>query len=533
MLMTRLDSLADMTAYSPLLDHLAALAAGEYREVHRASIDMIQADVHNALPYCLLGRIAGDHGNHLKARELHERAVQLQPENPYYQAFFGQALTTIGHQNAAADAADAAARNFVENAYLADTIGVIYSRTGFHEQAVEFFERAVALNPGPANYHYNLAAAYQFLGRFAEAEACYKDTLQREPASHRAWSSLVGLRRAEAENNPLGELKSRFESASHDADAALHLGHAIAKTLEDLGRYEESLEWLHLAKKLKRASPNPINYPSLFSAARATAAGIVKKEQQSAGADEPIFVIGLPRTGTTLVDRILSSHPLVTSAGELNVFPGLIKEAAGTPSNHVLDSDTLAVAGELPLAAIGEAYRKTVRPRIGDSSPRFVDKMPLNFFYAALIHRALPNARIIVLRRGAMDSCLSNYRQLLTTSHSYYHYTYDLEQTAEFYRQFDGLMGWFKSQLPPDRFIEVAYESIVHEQEAQTRRLLDFCGLPWDPTCLNFHLNKAPVSTASSVQVRQPLYSGSIGRWKRYGDKLETLRDSLAELAES
>jgi hypothetical protein len=131
-----------------------------------------------------------------------------------------------------------------------------------------------------------------------------------------------------------------------------------------------------------------------------------------------------------------------------------------------------------------------------------------------------------------MDSCLSNYRQLLTVQHSYYHYTYDLADTAAFYRQFDDLMACWREHLPADRFMEVRYEDIIHDQEGETRRLLEFCGLDWEEACLRFHENEAPVSTASSVQVRQPLYSNSIGRWKRYGKKLDTLREALGDLAD-
>ena len=167
------------------------------------------------------------------------------------------------------------------------------------------------------------------------------------------------------------------------------------------------------------------------------------------------------------------------------------------------------------------------------ASPRFTDKMPLNFFYAGLIHQALPNARIVALRRGAMDSCLSNYRQLLTVEHSYYNYTYDLASTANFYRLFDDLMAHWRANLPANRFLEIHYEDIVLDQENQTRALLEFCGLDWQEACLNFHQNDAPVSTASSVQVRQPLYSGSIGRWKRYGSQLDVLSEALGDLAKT
>lgn len=509
---------------------LQHISEGKYQFVHTEAINMIKKDVRDAVPYCLLGTIAADHGNHLKACELFERAANLEPENPVYHAFHGKALTTLGHQNLAKNAADRAAAFVIDDAYVADTVGVIYSRTGFHEKAISLFEAAVALNPGPANYHYNLAASQQFLGNFAAAEAAYTKTLDRDPAAYRAWSSLVGLHRQTADKNHLEALSKLFDQLSDNADAALHLGHAIAKTLEDLGRYEESLDWLHKAKRGKRAEPRGhfVDHESLFAAAKRTIGTAVDKNLTAS----PIFIIGLPRTGTTLVDRIFSSHSQVTSAGELNVFPGLIKEGTKTPSNLVLDSDTLLRAERLDLGAIGAAYMKHTE-ELARGAPRITDKMPLNFFYAGLIHRALPNARIVALRRGAMDSCISNYRQLLTVQHSYYHYTYDLEKTAAFYRQFDSLMSFWRNNIPADRFTEVRYEDIIRNQEQETRRLLAFCGLEFEEACMRFHENAAPVSTASSVQVRQPLYSSSVGRWKRYGDKLDGLRQALGDLAET
>jgi hypothetical protein len=198
----------------------------------------------------------------------------------------------------------------------------------------------------------------------------------------------------------------------------------------------------------------------------------------------------------------------------------------------VMDGETLLEANRLNLPEIGQAYIESTRD-LARGSARFTDKMPLNFFYAGLIHRALPNARIVALRRGAMDSCLSNYRQLLTVQDSYYQYTYDLKDIAMFYGFFDDLIANWREHIPTNRFLEIKYESIVHDQENQTRRLLEFCGLNWEEACLRFHENAAPVSTASSVQVRRPLYSDSIGRWKRYGDKLNDLKEALGDLADT
>ena len=515
-----------------LMHGLKMIAKGRYKEVHQQAIDLINVNVNDPVPYCLLATVAAEHGNHNKALELFERATELEPKNARYLAYFGQALTIIGDQQRAKSIADTAALLSVNDAYVADTIGVIYSRTGFHENAIPFFEKAVSLDAKPANFHYNLAASQQFLGLFEVAKKNYLATISRDPEAYRAWSSLVGLERQSEAQNYLNELISLFEELVEDEDGSLHLGHAIAKTLEDMEQYEESLEWLHKAKrlKLKNTPAADFSYDGVFQAAKSTTktASRVSNDHQT---QSPIFVIGLPRTGTTLVDRILSSHSDVTAAGELNIFPGLIKSATKTASNMVMDADTFLKSNEISndhLIEIGEMYQKMAR-ELSRGAQRFTDKMPLNFFYAGLIHKALPDARIIALRRGAMDSCLSNYRQLLTVQHSYYQYTYDLKETAKFYRQFDQLMTHWRETLPADRFMEVAYEDFVYDQENQTRRMLEFCGLDWQEKCMRFHENDAPVSTASSVQVRQPLYSGSIERWRRYGNKLDGLKEALEQ----
>ncbi len=511
---------------------LQQLAARQFKGVHADAIALIRANVNDPVPYCLLGFVAAEHGNHIKAEELFARASALAPANGRYLAYHAQALTVLGQHIQARQVTDKAAVLPQRDAYIADTIGVVYSRTGFHEKAVPFFETAVKLDARPANFHYNLAASQQFLGNFEAARVAYRETIDRDPQHHRAWSSLIGLERQTQDSHHLDALTALFEKHASHMDAALHFGHAIAKTLEDLGQYPQSLEWLHKAKTAKRASlgAKARRYDDLFAAAKQPP--VPSSEGQNGIADAaPIFIFGLPRTGTTLVDRIVSSHPDVTAAGELNVFAGLVKEAVQSSSNMVLDADTLIRAAGEPLAGIGRDYLNQTK-ELARGALRMTDKMPLNFFYAGLIHRALPQARLIALRRGAMDSCLSNYRQLFTVQYSYYNYTFDLGDTARFYQSFDDLMRHWRTHLPADRFMEVRYEDIVNDQENQTRKLLDFCDLSWDPACLRFHENTAPVSTASSVQVRQPLYRGSIGRWKKYGQALDGLKKALGDLAD-
>ncbi|MEO0466160.1 MAG: sulfotransferase [Pseudomonadota bacterium] len=509
------------------------LAKGDYRAVHADAILMIEQWVEDPVPYFLLGIIALDHGNIVKAVSLFEQASAYDLGNPIYKTHLARALTLQNRQSEALTAADDASVLAIEDAHTADTLGVVFSRTGFHERAIPLFRKAVALDAGPANFHYNLGSSCQFMGDFDAAKQAYEATLERDPDHFRAWSSLISLSKQTEDNNHLSDLKERFEHHQHLADARLHLGHALAKTYEDLGRYADSLAWLTKAKSLKRSelALDIADDLKLFQSAKTMPCGTDTTTKPLSEA-APIFIVGLPRTGTTLVDRILSSHADVTSAGELNTFAGLIKTASGSASNLVLDVDTLQSIENVDLSTIGRDYVAATAP-LARGAPRVTDKMPLNFYYAGLIHRALPNARIIALRRGAMDSCLSNYRQLFSTGFSYYNYTFDLADTAAYYRAFDDLMAHWGRFIPDNRFMQVRYEDIVFNQEAETRRLLEFCGLTWDEACLRFHENTAPVSTASSVQVRQPLYSGSIGRWRRYDTLLNDLAAGLGNLADT
>ena len=516
------------------------IAARQYRQAHAEATERLRVQGRDADAVVALGLIAFDHANHSKAFELLGRACALAPDDPHPAAQFARALSLAGRQREArlwAEAAEARAsgRKTVD-AHVLDMTGVVLARVGLHARAAALFKAAIARDPAPANTHYNLAASQQFLGDFEAAETAYRDALRRDPDHYRAMSSLAGLRTQTAGDNRLDALEAAFARLSDDPDAALHIGHAVAKTLEDLGRHAESLAWLARAKAPKRAQ---VGYDvktdlALFEAAASTYPSRAVDHVQSDAA--PIFVTGLPRTGTTLVERILSSHPDAVSVGELNAFADAAKRLSGVRGRYVLDPPVMESLLERDVGPLGADYMAFVGglvEALERPEARPIDKMPLNILNAGLIHRALPNARIVCLRRGATDSCLSNYRQLFSTGHSYYNYGFSLADTARYYRAFDALVAHWRAQLPSDRFLEIRYEDIVFDQEAQTRRLLEFCGLSWDARCLRFHENDAPVSTASSVQVRQPLYSGSIGRWTRYGAALDGLRDALGDLAEA
>jgi len=485
-------------------------------------MQILQRDPNYADAFFVLALIAADHDNFAKAADVLERGIRLDASKPRYHAQLARCRIALNDDVGARSAGERAVELQPSDALTLDTIGVVFSRLGDHAKAVPLFERAVAHDDHNASYFYNLGAAKQFAGDFSGARDAYERAITLEPNSYRAYSSLVQLARATPTHNHIDTLEALFSRLPNDADAALHVGHALAKETEDLGEYPKSFEWLNRANRAKRQQ---IGYDgredaALFAAATRTATISAASGHTST---EPIFIVGMPRTGTTLVDRILSSHPDVFSAGEMTQFALVIKRMTNTLSNKVLDAETLDASSTLDFAAVGARYLDSTRPRTGRTR-RFIDKMPLNFFYAALIHAALPDARIICLRRNPMDTCLSNFRQLFSTRFPYYDYAYDLLDTGRYYERFNGLIETWRRVLPAERFIEVDYESIIANQEAETRRLLTFCDLPWNDACLAFHTNAAPVATASSVQVRSPIYTSSVGRWQRYGEKLDPLR---------
>ena len=476
----------------------------------------------------LLGMVAASADQFAKATELVERAVAIEPRRAEYHAQHARCLALLQRENEALAAAERALALEPQDALTLDTIGVVLSRLAAHERAVEVFRRAVLAAPENPSFQYNLAASLRFLGRFDQAEDAYEAAIKSAPKFFRAHSALSELRKQTPERNHVARLLDALAMVGSDVDGELHLRHALAKEYEDLGNFNAAFDQLAAGKSKKRRQ---LSYSidddhrlfdkveSLFDRRR--------MDQTVAGhsSAEPIFVVGMPRTGTTLVERILSSHSTVVSAGELQNFGVSLKRLTNTRSNRVLDEQTLEQGMNLDLAALGERYVESTRPITGNA-PHFVDKMPLNFFYIGFIHWALPNAKIICLRRHPVDTCLSNFRQMFALGFSYYNYAYDLADIGRYYTMFDHLMAHWTDVLP-GKILQIQYEQLVKDQEAQTRRMLQFCGLGWEQRCLEFHANAAPVATASAVQVRERMYSTSIGRWRRYANKLGPLIEQL------
>ncbi len=473
--------------------------------------------------------IAGEHGNIARAAQLVAQATGLDPRRAAWHAQLGRLRLAQHDPQAALVAARCGVALQPDDAPTLDTLGVVLSRAGAHDEAVAPFRQAVARDPRTPVYWYNLGAAEQFVGRLAEAAAAYRQALLLDPGFFKALSALSEMDTVALVAEESLAIEAALARDDLTPDDELRLCHALARLHERARRPAAAMLALARGKRRKRASLDrrPDEDGALFEAVvRTCTAGFC---QAGGGFDsaEPLFIVGMPRSGTTLVERIVSSHPDVTSAGELMNFSLVVKRAAATPSNRVLDTTTIEAAAGLDFAEVGRAYLESTRPQTGGTR-HFIDKMPLNFLYAGLIHRALPRARIVCVKRGAADTCLSNYRQLFATGFSYYDYAYDLVDTARYVAGFERLTQHW-SRVLGDAWLEVRYEDVVADLEGQARRLLAFCGLSWDAACVDFQHNASPVATASSVQVRSPLYATSIGRWQQYRPQLDPALTLLAE----
>lgn len=457
-----------------------------------------------------------------------QKATRLNPQRPDYAAQWARILVNNHHVREALAEADRAYALLPEDPLTLDTLGVVYTRANAHERAAAVFRIAVEKLPAQASLRFNLATALTFVGDLEAAEREYEACLKLQPNYWKAHLALSQVRKQTDSRNHIESLKAVLEQAGSNSEARLYLNLALEKEFDDLSNYDSA--FLHL-RTGKAAWRQKLNYTierdqEIFDAI-ISAYEKLKPGQPGCENNEPIFVMGMPRTGTTLVDRILSSHPDVYSAGELQNFAVIFKRASGSVTPPMLDTDTMTKATRIVWSKAGSAYIHSTRPATGNS-PRFVDKLPHNFLYAGFIAASLPRAKLVCLRRNPMDTCVSNFRQLFALTSPYYDYSFDLLDTGRYYLLFDKLMSYWKEALP-GKILEVEYEDLVENQLRVTEKILDHCGLEWNDACLRFEQNEAPVATASAVQVRSPIYKSSLQRWKRYESQVTELRQLLVE----
>lgn len=454
------------------------------------------------------------------------KAVELDPHCAEFHAHLARAFAQAGRSSEAIDAANLAASLAPSSAQTLDALGTVYGQCNLHERALACFRRGSALAPDNASLQFNLGVALAFAGETDTAERHLETSLRLAPTNWRAYDIISRLRRQQEESNHVKRLGELLQRTRGNCAAQSHLHMAIGKEHEDLGDYEAAFAHFTAGKEAAGSgSQYRIEWDQERVRALIRAFPDAATPPQACFSDEPIFVIGMPRSGTTLVERIISSHPEVYSAGELLNFGTSLQRLDTGASFDKLRAITSGQVERVDWHRLGTSYLESTRPATA-IKPRFIDKFPHNFFYLGFIAQALPRARIICLRRHPLDTCLSNFRESFSGQSPFHGYANNLLDTGRYFILFDQLMSHWK-KIFPERVFEVNYEALVEAPETGSRALLDHCGLTWNDACLRFELNSAPSATASSNQVRNPIYRSAVHRWKKYGASLDGLRELL------
>lgn len=504
-----------------------AINQREYQRAHHYLMAILQQDKYFADGYFLMAMIASAHDRVDKAIQLIEQAHKLAPKNSEYLAHLAKHFAIKSDHIQAAKYAELASKGASVSALTLDTIGVAYSKIGLHQQAIPFFKKAVKLKPNCSSFHYNLAISQTFVGDFDDARCSHEEVIKLAPDFSKSYVALSSLGGISKDNNNIKRLTQLYQKVTN-ADDKLNIGHALAREYEALKEYDNAFKYLHSAKQSKLAV---INYD--FTEDQQMFNGLLKafntpnfNLNSGYKTNEALFVTGMPRSGTTLVERIISQHSDVTSAGELGYFGSLLKLMGKSKSTRLLDQETIDASAKIDFLELGKAYIEKTRCLTGDTA-KFVDKMPLNVLYAGFILQALPQAKIVCLDRNPLDTIVSNYRQLFSANSSSYNYAYSLTTTAKFYAEFKKITQLW-SKLFPENFYLINYERLVNAPEIEAKILIEFCNLDWQENCLKIHENSAPVATASALQVRSPINNRSVDNWRKYDAYLDSVKEMLA-----
>lgn len=476
-----------------------------------------------------LGLAVMEQERHEEAAGIFTRSAALDPQNGRTYVFLASALFELDRDVEAEAAVTRGLMLAPDDPDGHNLAGRILLDRNKAEQACAHFLEAIAKKPDMVDAYNNLGNAYKELGRVPEALEAYYKARELEPRSTAVFINLVDARKFESESDPdllaMEELAKEMPTLPEDDQMQLHF--ALSKGFADLKRHREGFAHMLQGCALKRKK---VDYPEaetlrLFDRIRQVFSAERMRSRAGLGdpSTVPIFVLGMPRSGTTLIEQTLACHSRIHGAGELKDFDRVVKSVRG-PDGQVLPYPEFVPAfqGE-HLRQMGQQYVRLLRAHSADA-PHITNKMPSSFFYVGLIHLALPNARIIHSVRNPVDTCLSCFSKLFSGDQSY---SYELGELGRYYRKYHELMEHWRQVLPPGTMLDVRYEEMVEDFENQARRIIAYCGLQWDERCLQFHEHKRPVKTASAMQVRQPIYKTSVGRWLPYKEQLMPLIKEL------
>nr|WP_250646748.1 tetratricopeptide repeat-containing sulfotransferase family protein [Pseudemcibacter aquimaris] len=483
----------------------------------------ISLDSSNAQYHCDFAEVLCNNANPKGGLIAIEHALKINPNVSHFHYIAGTALAALGNSKKAITAYNKAIELNPNNGLAYNNLGSIMENSGLQERAKHAYANAVKINANHPEAQNNLAAILLAEGDVENAKIHFEAAIKARPLFVEPHYNLSTIKNYEEDDAHITQLEAiARNSAALPADKRVKLCFALGKAYEDIGNYDAAFDLFEKGNTAhrrtfkfneKRAIGITEQLKTIFN--KEYFKGSRKKKSDD---PTPIFVVGMPRSGSTLIEQILCSHDNVFGAGELDTMSKVINEKLDIfPNDYEKLSDD-------DIKEIGENYIRRIRLLEPDAK-RIVDKMPANFHYAGIIAKALPGAHIINTERNPMDSCLSNYGRLFNQT---MHFAYNLEELGRYYNRYQDLIKHWHSVLPKNRLIDVHYEKVVDDLENQAKRIIKFVGLEWDDKCLEFHKNKRTVHTASVAQVRKPIYKSSVERWKNFGDHLKPLKDIVA-----
>ena len=493
-------------------------AAGEYcQRILKLQPDLVPA-------HFLVGLVALEAKDRKTAFSAFQSVVKLDTDHAAAWAHLAKLYMSEGQVNLADAALRETRRIRPTDPIVLDLIGTTLSLMGEHGVAQAFFAKVNTSRPGHPPYMQNLANNLVFHGETQNANEVFKDIINIQADSPQAHWGLASSRKA-ADSNHIDEMRKLLAKGSKNPRARAFYLYAIGKESEDLQQWDDAFEAFSQGAAARRSTVE-FDESAEISMFESLAEHYTEDWLgKSTGGDpdaSPIFVLGQPRTGTTLVERIITAHSQVHSAGELQQFSLALRRLGKYRNPKRFSAELFEMAQHLEEKKIAALYLQTSSKMRGDT-PRFVDKLPQNYLMIPLILKALPNAKIVHLMREPMDACFASFKQLFADA---YLHSYEQEEMARHHARYRKLMDTWRRRFP-GRFFDISYEETTRDIEPNARALLNYLKLPWEDACLEFYAQDSTVSTASAAQVREPAHTRSIGRWRRYEKQLQPMLKAL------
>jgi tetratricopeptide (TPR) repeat protein len=515
----------------PLIAAMDYIAQGKLSNAENLCREFLKQHPHHVEAMRLLAEVGMKLNILHDAEFLLESALKLEPENNLLRIDYIEALRKRQKIEAAHAEVLTLHKANPDNVHFESLYAVLCMQMGDYDKAIQLFDKILTKIPGDPVTLTSKGHALKTCGNTQEAIASYRDATQSSSAYGEAWHSLANLKTVKFSDTDITKMLAQLENDELKFMDRVYINFTLGKAFEDAEEFDQAFSHYAAGNKAKKAQTRyfaeQMTDEFEYQKKVFTKQFVSDRKNFGHSAPDPIFVVGLPRAGSTLLEQILSSHSQVDGTLELPNVLALVNDLrrGGNMTGDNLYPSILETLDTDKYREFGEAYIRDTKVHRQDA-PFFIDKMPNNFRHIGLIKLMLPNAKIIDARRHPMGCCFSGYKQLFAEGQAF---SYDLNDAGQYYRDYQSLMDTWQA-IFPDQILHVQYEDVVNDFEAQVRRILDYCGLPFEEACLSFYKTERAVRTPSSEQVRQPIYRGGIDQWKNFEAHLDPLKESLGSV---